>query len=82
MSSGLHCSTVINQPLDSKPLTWLAIPATQPWGHLGPCHTVLNNSGKKKGVEKGKQKNKKNANAENNHLKKRPHNTLCSMSGF
>ena len=60
-------STVISQPLDSKMLLRLEIPATQPWTptqwHLGTCHTVIKvereREKKKKGVEEGKQKNKK-----------------------
>jgi len=63
-------STVISQPLDSKMLRWLAIPATQPWA---PTHrdiqapvTLLQqwkerkkNKKKRKGGIEGRQKTKK-----------------------
>ena len=72
-------STVISQPLDSKMLPRLEIPATQPWaptqGHLGTCHTVITvkreREKKKKGVVGGKQKNKKSTTAEKQPLKEK-----------
>jgi len=55
---------VISQPLDSEMLSWLGIPATQPHGpthgHTGTHHTAIT-VGKKRGIEGGRQKNKKNA---------------------
>ena len=79
-------SIVISQPLDSKTLSWLEIPATQPWAptqaHPGSRHTVITvkreKQKKKGGIVGGKTKNKKSTTAENNHLKKkqRPHNAF------
>ena len=68
---------MISQPLDSKMLPWLAIPAPQPiaptHGHLGTGHTVITvGRERKKGrVVGGNLKSKRRTNTESNHLKKK-----------
>ena len=77
-----EASTLISQPLDSKTLPSLAIPATQPWA---PTHRDIrapashcDNSGKRKrkeektkGGEEGRQKTKRTLPLKKNkHLKK------------
>jgi len=80
-------STVISQPLDSKTLPWLAIPATQPWtpiqGQPGTHHTDYRGKREKKGgVLGGKQKNKKSTTAEKQPLKEKQRHTMLFPMWF
>ena len=80
-------STVINQPLDSKTLLWLAIPTTQPLaptqGHPGTRHAVITveRGKKRRGIGMEAEKSGKRYRWKNNRLKKSKvsHNALPNL---